>query len=1039
MGLAVAVAALLLAGMFALLGREEPTPAPGGTERKIFPAGTATPEGLQPGLMLWNQGGPVWTPVAGQHAEFYEYYMRDIQTDIADAVDTAKLQTRIQDNWVNGVGTILGNSLYRDSWAAKQIDIGDWSNGVPYVTWNTGPAGTCYQNDIAPAYGNATFTTWYNDHVGAVLDMCEAEPGCLGMSLGLGVDGEIVTVRENTGCPDAQNLFDLVVSPSTYETWVKQALVHARTHSTKLLIAAPVSLSATYWFPRAIKTIMDYADTNDLYITFKNWGWTYTDHEFATAYGANYLTWGVCETAQKWSDGGLGGAILQSTLRRSAEEASLEGTALGQQTFMYYAGYGVLHCRAVLWEMFPEFPEDIISSELYAITRTIGLDIADRPAVLVVLRSQENPHYEWGATGMGGVAGEFEVGLSIAGAATPVPTRYCNPTAIPNATVVADPAVKGEELLCAKTASTWNEPQDWNYLGYAGGTTIGFAVEAGWVVSMTGNILIDYQNDATGTFTVTWTTAGGDQTEVVNKTGTAGNWTQAVIPVVGAVMDNSLATGGSVEIEADGTGIKLSRVMLDDNPAAESTPTPGPTRTPSATPTFTNTPTVTPTPSATPTRTVTPTPSQTLTLTPSRTWTPAPTATGNTPTNTPTAVATWALPCSGGRCPDEVGYVQTTELRLLDPDANFSSQTFHYIRWDNSAGGAAPQQAAMLMQFPNLAKPASSWVVSAELSLTVTSAGAVGPYAVDLYRMDRSWNVITATWNTAGTALWDVPGAFGIADRGVYSTYDGVTMADTTTYTDFGIDVTTDVQAWLDNGVTNNGWGLYLTAGPDCASCGSDRWLQLGGAHIYDKDDAPRLTITFGAAITPTVTPTFTASPTPYDTPTPTPTGTWTTPTPANTPTGTPTVTPTAMPGLKLNEVCPDPDADYNLDGATNWGDIAIELYNPGAAAIDLRWYQLLIENNLGVQQRYQFPTFALIDAADYKVVYADQLTDTAGATIQPGDGSTGTTLQLLSIYGTVLDQVIYSWPGDGLCYARFPNGGPAWATSRVPTLGEVN
>jgi len=198
----------------------------------------------------------------------------------------------------------------------------------------------------------------------------------------------------------------------------------------------------------------------------------------------------------------------------------------------------------------------------------------------------------------------------------------------------------------------------------------------------------------------------------------------------------------------------------------------------------------------------------------------------------------------------------------------------------------------------------------------------------------------------------------------------------------------------------------------------------------------PTNTATPTSTLSPTPTGTLTVSPTPSSTPTSTSTQTpspTATPTASQTPSVTPTRTPSPPPhgdavaGLLINEVCPNPDTDANLDGSgPNQRDRALELHNNTASRIDLSGYQLTWSTPL----TYTVPSQAYIQARGYKVIYGDQL----GLTMP-----TSSTVTLLTPGGVISDTIAYTTQAAGGCKVRLPNATNTWIDNNPETLGRRN
>ena len=166
----------------------------------------------------------------------------------------------------------------------------------------------------------------------------------------------------------------------------------------------------------------------------------------------------------------------------------------------------------------------------------------------------------------------------------------------------------------------------------------------------------------------------------------------------------------------------------------------------------------------------------------------------------------------------------------------------------------------------------------------------------------------------------------------------------------------------------------------------------------------------------------------PYNTPTATPTASPTaTPTATPTPTASPTPSPTPVVGLMLNEICPNPNADMNLDGSgPNPRDRAVELFNSQGSRVDLAGYTLGLSGPL----TYTFPSGSYVQPQGYKVIYGDEL-----ALTLPVTG----TATLKNAIGNTLDTVTYGAQNAGTCYARVPSASTNWTNNVAQTLGRRN
>jgi len=124
-----------------------------------------------------------------------------------------------------------------------------------------------------------------------------------------------------------------------------------------------------------------------------------------------------------------------------------------------------------------------------------------------------------------------------------------------------------------------------------------------------------------------------------------------------------------------------------------------------------------------------------------------------------------------------------------------------------------------------------------------------------------------------------------------------------------------------------------------------------------------------------------------------------------------------------------NPALDNNGDGAVNYGDRYIELYNTAAGAnVDLSGWLLLFDDTIVETSRYEFGSKDTVTGGGYLVIYGSDLTElrTAGG------------LVLRTSWGAQVDAVSYSAQTGNNCYARVPSGG-TWTANRAQTLGKAN
>jgi len=159
----------------------------------------------------------------------------------------------------------------------------------------------------------------------------------------------------------------------------------------------------------------------------------------------------------------------------------------------------------------------------------------------------------------------------------------------------------------------------------------------------------------------------------------------------------------------------------------------------------------------------------------------------------------------------------------------------------------------------------------------------------------------------------------------------------------------------------------------------------------------------------PTSTPTFTS-----------------TPTATATSTATSTVTPTPPAGLVINEVCPAPDDDWNLDGSgPNPRDRAVELYYYDAGGAQKAIAGFALDWNSAYT--YTIPSGVYLNNAGHKVIFGDAIS----TFWMPVTG----TVRLYDLASTQLDVVTYTAQASGFCYQRYPSGSANWVSDET-TLG---
>jgi hypothetical protein len=360
-------------------------------------------------------------------------------------------------------------------------------------------------------------------------------------------------------------------------------------------------------------------------------------------------------------------------------------------------------------------------------------------------------------------------------------------------------------------------------------------------------------------FKALWGTGGGSTPLVFGTTGLYKTEIyNGVTSVLGGVANGSVTISGQTQ-----PGTATPTLTPSHTPTATSTKTTTPPPTPTAT--------LTSTPSATPTATTTapPTPTRTLTSTPTATTTATSTATPS-----PTPQSTVEVCLQEGWEPDSsYSGASDTYLHAWYPAEVHGGDGFLRLRQDN-----AMRPVIKFNLSPYIPSGLSTLIVDARLSMLLTYANSAVDLYGDLYRLNRSWDELNATWSSP----WSTAGADAIpADREGVVASTALLPAESGNWVQW--DVTGLVQDWVAGRAANHGV-IMISRGDisrEVAFASSD--------YAEPATFRPKLCVKyFILPATPTVTPT----PTDTSTPTRTPTRTVThTPTGTSTPTSTVTAT----------------------------------------------------------------------------------------------------------------------------------------------------
>lgn len=138
-----------------------------------------------------------------------------------------------------------------------------------------------------------------------------------------------------------------------------------------------------------------------------------------------------------------------------------------------------------------------------------------------------------------------------------------------------------------------------------------------------------------------------------------------------------------------------------------------------------------------------------------------------------------------------------------------------------------------------------------------------------------------------------------------------------------------------------------------------------------------------------------------------------------------------SAPNVRLNEVLARNDAAVPVNGA--YPDL-IELYNSGLTPADLSGMSL--SDSASNPRKFVFPPGTVLDAGQYLVVYADNLTVPAGHHTGFTLKQEGDDLHLFAANGQLLDSVVFGLQAGDWSIGRLTDG--QWALT-IPTFGAAN
>lgn len=338
-----------------------------------------------------------------------------------------------------------------------------------------------------------------------------------------------------------------------------------------------------------------------------------------------------------------------------------------------------------------------------------------------------------------------------------------------------------------------------------------------------------------------------------------------------------------------------------------------------------------------------------------------------------------------------------------------------------------------VIAFPMPTIPADATPVAARMYLFRDSTcagcgGTIWDQSIAVRQVLTTVRESSLSWNVP----WEVPGAYGALDVGDVIARPTIPYGPPIEGDVLIVDFLPLITAGYPETIT-------LKLEPSCApnpygNCSTFSNFRSSEYTIDAERPLVVISVKQGATMTPTATPTRTptlvATPTrtPTVTPSPTAGGATATPTPTATAgaTPTPTVTPTPIPGMYINEIGANPDADWNGDGEVNEKDRFVEVCNFTGARIDMD--------------------------GEYFVRFNGAPSNPFGGSIANGDcfvawyGLSGELFRPQPYGGTVnlirgntyINGITYPSTPLGLCFARFPDTTNTWRWQRC-SPGELN
>lgn len=412
LGLLLAIVASVLYGLRPSTPPLILRPIPVGTpdllaKGKYFPAGTPTPA-ARPGIIIEQDYGTPSAATPGIVGSHYQQYWSSAQGDLTATPDWRAVQTRIAQVKAAGLDSWVSVLFYSDA-GGTTGDVLYAPIGVPTVTYYTTPA-AC--QDYGPDYGDPLWQTAYDNMVTSLITNTT---NAAGYFVGLGQNEETIpVVGGNAPCADGVAEFEKVVSCAEYTSWVEHALATWRANTTKPLFVNSHETACNGWSDFSTNDwLMNYITTTNLYIGYRSHGLQPGQYD-AVGYAPYRLGLGKLDTAPRYT--AYGGAAFSPGYAPATYPTA---EARGAWTNMAYAAVAYDADNLIVWpQWYPYITSE--SEVLAAITKTIGTDATNSPAVWAVFRAAEFKRIGSADYSSSDVDGSYTHLLSVSATATPV-------------------------------------------------------------------------------------------------------------------------------------------------------------------------------------------------------------------------------------------------------------------------------------------------------------------------------------------------------------------------------------------------------------------------------------------------------------------------------------------------------------------------------------------------------------------------------------------------------------------------------------------